>query len=120
MFQANSNLIKLEILEMFGQKLGELVSKLKLKLTKWKIIEIDVCSNLKFWSSMKLEFDEKYLSSFKHYLKESKIGKTITTFCDLILKLISKKCCKNFPDTKNMVKSFSKEKIIFIQVLVLR
>ena len=59
MFQANLNSINLKILERFGQKLGKLVSKLKLKLTKWKILELDVCSKLKFWSSMKLEFDEK-------------------------------------------------------------
>ena len=63
MFKANSNSIKLEILEKFGPKLIKIVFKLKLQLKKWKKLELVMCSNLKFWSSIKLEFDEKWSRS---------------------------------------------------------
>ena len=49
--------MKPEILEIFGPKLGKLVSKLELKLEKWKKLELAMRSNSKFRSSMKLEFD---------------------------------------------------------------
>ena len=55
--------MKLEILEIFGPKLGKLVSRLELKLEKWKKHELTMCSNSKFWSSMKLEFYEKWACS---------------------------------------------------------
>ena len=42
MFKANSNWITLEILKMFGPKLGKLVSKLEVELKKWKKLELDV------------------------------------------------------------------------------
>ena len=62
-FRQTLNLIKLEI---FGPKLGKLISKLELKLEKWMKLELDICSNSKFWS-----FDETRIwwkvSSFKHY-----------------------------------------------------
>ena len=45
---ANSNLIKLEILEKFGPKLGKFVSKLELKLEKWKKLELALCLKTKF------------------------------------------------------------------------
>ena len=48
MFKAKSNLIKLEILEIFGPKLEKLVSKLELKLEKWKNLELDMCSSSNF------------------------------------------------------------------------
>ena len=60
---ANLNLIKLEIREIFRTKLGKLVSKLELELKKWKKLELNMCSNSKFWSSMKLKFDEKWACS---------------------------------------------------------
>ena len=53
--------MKLEIHEIFGPKLGKLISKLELKLEKWKKHELTMCSNSKFWSSMKLKFDESEL-----------------------------------------------------------
>ena len=40
--------MKLEILEIFGPKLGKLVSKLELKLEKWKKLELNMRSNSKF------------------------------------------------------------------------
>ena len=43
--------MKLEILEkfdIFGPKLGKIVSKLKLKLKIWKKFELVMCSNSKF------------------------------------------------------------------------
>ena len=55
MFKANSNSMKLEILEILGPKLGKLVSKLE----KWKKLELAMLSNSKFCCSMKLEFHEK-------------------------------------------------------------
>ena len=38
---------KLEILGIFRPKLGKLVSKLVLKLEKWKILELAIYSNSK-------------------------------------------------------------------------
>ena len=58
-FLRNSNSIKLEILKVFEHKLGKLVSKLKLKLKRLIFLALDMCLNVKFSSSMKLEFDEK-------------------------------------------------------------
>ena len=43
-----------------GQKHRKLVSKLELKLEKWKKLQFVMCSNSKFWSLKKLEFDEKW------------------------------------------------------------
>ena len=43
---------------MFKPKLSKLISKLKLKLEKFIFTELNMCSNSKFTSSMKLEFDE--------------------------------------------------------------
>ena len=54
----NSNLTKLEVLETFEIKLGKLVSKPNLKNQKYIFFEIEICSNSKSSSSMKLEFDE--------------------------------------------------------------
>ena len=51
--------MKLAILKIFGSKLGKLVPKLKLKLEKCKKLELVMCSNSKFLSATKLEFDEK-------------------------------------------------------------
>ena len=49
MFYANSNMIKLEILEEFKPKLGKPDSKLELlKLEKLKKLELALCSNSKF------------------------------------------------------------------------
>ena len=41
-------------------KLIKLVIKLKRKLKKQKILQIDVFSNSNIWSSMKIEFDEMW------------------------------------------------------------
>ena len=41
-------MIKLEIVEIFGPKLGKTVSKLELKLKKWKKLELAMYSNSKF------------------------------------------------------------------------
>ena len=46
-FKVNSNSIKLEILEIFRLKHGKLVSKLELKIEKWKNLELAMCSNSK-------------------------------------------------------------------------
>ena len=56
---ANSNTVKLETLEKFQPKLGKHISKLELKLEKWKKLELPMHSNLKFGRSMKLKFDKK-------------------------------------------------------------
>ena len=45
------------------QLLGKLISKLELKLEKWKKLELTMYSNLKFGSSLKLEFDKKWTRS---------------------------------------------------------
>ena len=44
--------------EIFEPKLGKLVSELKLQLGNLICLKFDMCSNSKFSSSMKLEFDE--------------------------------------------------------------
>ena len=51
MFKGNSNSIKVEIL---GPNLDKIAIKLESKLEKRMILNIDVYSNSKFWSSMKL------------------------------------------------------------------
>ena len=51
--------MKLETVRIFWPKLGELVPKLKLKLEKFKNLELNKCLNSKFWSMMKLKFNEK-------------------------------------------------------------
>ena len=43
MCKANLNSIKREILEIFGPKLEKLVSKLEIKLEKWKKLELAMC-----------------------------------------------------------------------------
>ena len=45
MFRADSNPLKLEILEIIGPKLEKLVSKLKFKLKKGIKLELDMHSN---------------------------------------------------------------------------
>ena len=62
-FKENSNSIILEILEIFRPTLEKLVSKLQLELEKRKKLELTMCSNSKFWSLMKLEYDEKWVCS---------------------------------------------------------
>ena len=57
-FLKNSSSIKLERFELFKPKLSKLISKLKLKLEKFIFTELNMGSNSKFTSSMKLEFDE--------------------------------------------------------------
>ena len=54
-FLRNANSIKLEILKIFKPKLTKLVSNLKLKLEKLIWLDIDMCSNSKLSSSMKLD-----------------------------------------------------------------
>ena len=49
---------KLEILKISEPKLGKFISKLKLKLEIFMFLKLNNCSNLKFSSSIKLEFDE--------------------------------------------------------------
>ena len=57
MFLRNLNSIKIEILlEMFEPKLGKLVSKLKFKLEKFIFLKLDMSSNSKYPSLMKLKF----------------------------------------------------------------
>ena len=48
MFKANSNSVKLEIVEILLPKLGKIVSKLELKLEKWKKLELALCLKTKF------------------------------------------------------------------------
>ena len=57
-FLRKSNSIKIETFEKFEPTLGKLASNLKLKLEKFIYIELVMCSNSKFSSLMKLEFDE--------------------------------------------------------------
>ena len=64
-FEINSNSIKVEITtwNIRDKTLGKLVSKLELKLEKWKKLELAMYFNSKFWSSMKFEIDEKWAYS---------------------------------------------------------
>ena len=48
------------MLEIFEPKLGKLVAKLKLKLEKFILLELDIRSSSRFSSLMKLEFDVMY------------------------------------------------------------
>ena len=55
-----------DLKQIIDNNTDSIMNDLKPKLEKWVILGLNVCSNLKFWTSIKLVFDETWVVSSMH------------------------------------------------------